>query len=84
MKKTFQLNAKGKPPVPFVVPKEGTYKVVPLGYVSKTGEQFFDPLDLERVTILKKGELLDGTKIFMAENGCDCGVNIEIQESYLI
>ena len=77
-KKRFPINQKGMPAVPFVVPKGTTYVVIPLGYLDKLGNQIFDPLDIGRVKITRKGELLDGTQIFMAENGCDCGVHVEV------
>ena len=78
-KDVFQIH-QGKDS-PFVVGKNQTYKIVPLGYVDKSnpsGDTIFDPADIDRVKITKKGDLSDGSQVFIAHSECDCGVNIEV------
>ena len=80
-KKVFQLRSKDAPETPFVVKNGQSYRVITLGYIdvsNPSGDSIQDPLDLERVVIKKKGELIDGTVVYLAKNNCECGVNIEV------
>lgn len=78
-KEVFQIHS-GKDR-PFIVGKNQAYKIVPMGYVdvnNPLGDTIFDPLDVSRVSIIKKGELTDGSIVFIANSVCKCGVNIEV------
>ncbi len=80
-KTVFPIHSRQDSPTPFVVRRDEDFRIVHLGYINKedpSGDAIFDPLDLTRVEITKKGELPDGTKVFLAKNNCDCGVHIEV------
>ncbi len=76
-----QLKDQGE--TPFVLKKNERYTIKPFGYIDQNDplrNTIYDPLDIERVTITKIGELPDGSEVFTASNNCNCGVNINIYE----
>ncbi|HEV7702211.1 MAG TPA: hypothetical protein VGO63_02085 [Candidatus Paceibacterota bacterium] len=75
-KEIFQIHTNKDSP--FIVGEHQTYKMVPLGYIDKNGNTVFDPLDIEKVKVTKKGELEDGSVVLIARSTCKCAVNIEV------